>query len=275
MGLQWPAVSPPWTFSDRVVTQASTKPRLVFSLPLDPARLLRARHRIRDYLTEHVADAAAVDDVVLAIEEAMTNAVRHSGAAEDLDVTVSFHGDELVATVRDYGRGFDVDGFDMAALPDVEQPGGRGLYLISRLMDELHLHRDHGLELRAVKRTSLREDAHSAGRLEDMTPGALAHRDLSQRKMLDELPELYAALDWEFRYLYVNRMFCQVTGCESQEVLGRTLWEVFPEVRGNWRQRLRSRTTCRSSCCAARRERAGAGNREHAGVGARSGPACV
>jgi GAF domain-containing protein/anti-sigma regulatory factor (Ser/Thr protein kinase) len=202
----------------------------VFSLPLDPARLLRARQRIRDYLNENVADAAAVDDVVLAIEEAMTNAVRHSEAVEDLDVTVSFHGDELVATVRDHGCGFDVEGFDAAALPDVDQPGGRGLFLISRLMDELHLHRDHGLVLRAVKRTRLREETHSAGPIKDMTPGALAHRDLSQRKMLDELPELCAALDWEFRYLYVNRMFCEVTGRESHELLGRTLWEVFPEV---------------------------------------------
>ena len=53
----------------------SPPPRLSFSLPLDPARLLRARHRVRDFSYEHLTDAQAIDAVVLAIEEAMTNAV--------------------------------------------------------------------------------------------------------------------------------------------------------------------------------------------------------
>jgi anti-sigma regulatory factor (Ser/Thr protein kinase) len=206
--------------------------RLAFSLPLEPSRLLRARHRIRDYLYEHVARLEAVDDIVLAIEEAMTNAVRHSGATEDLDVAVWFDEADLVALVRDCGHAFDIEAFDRSAVPDLDKPGGRGLFLISRLMDHMELRRDGGLELRVVKRDVLDEARSSAERMRGMTPGAQAHRDLRQRKMLDELPELYAALDWEFRYLYVNQLFCRITGKTENELVGRTLWELFPEVLG-------------------------------------------
>ena len=124
----------------------NTLPRLTFSLPLDPARLLRARHRIRDYLYEFGAEPSDVDLVVLAIEEAMTNAVRHSGSTEELVVSVCFEGADLVAEVRDRGNGFDVSCFDPCAVPDIFATGGRGLFLIARCMDGLELRSNGGLD---------------------------------------------------------------------------------------------------------------------------------
>jgi hypothetical protein len=95
-----------------------TKPRLSFRLPLQPPRLLRARERIRDYLTEQRVDAHAIDDVVLAMEEAMTNAVRHSGAECDLEVELRLEGDDLIMRVRDHGKGFAVHTVDYACVPE-------------------------------------------------------------------------------------------------------------------------------------------------------------
>jgi hypothetical protein len=83
--------------------------RLSLSLPTDPARMLRARHRIRDYLDGHIVEGNEIDAVVLAIEEAMTNAVRHSGTREDLEVALHVERGDLVARVKDHGRGFDVE----------------------------------------------------------------------------------------------------------------------------------------------------------------------
>jgi PAS domain S-box-containing protein len=215
-----------------VALSENTLPHLTFSLPLDPARLLRARHRIRDYLYEFGAEPSDVDRVVLAIEEAMTNAVRHSGSTEELDVSVCFEGADLVAEVKDHGQGFDVSCFDPSAVPDLFATGGRGLFLIAHLMDDLELCCDGGLEVRAVKRDVLPISDHYTRHLASMAPGDQAHRDMRQQVMLDELPDLYAGLDWEFRYVYVNERFCFVTGLQPEELLGKTLWEMFPEIRG-------------------------------------------
>ena len=148
-------------------TREQARSRLAFSLPLDPARLLRARHRIRDYLHAHGLDPDVIDTVVLAIEEAMTNAVRHSGATDHLDVQIRFEGPDLIAEVRDRGAGFDVDRFDPSDEPDLLQPGGRGLFLIGKLMDDVELRCDGGLEVRAVKRSALPNESH---------PPAAGHR---------------------------------------------------------------------------------------------------
>ena len=139
------------------MTPQSTPGRLSFSLPLDAARLQRARQRLRDYLHEHLVDADAVDDIVLAVEEAVTNAVRHSGAADDVLIDVEFQGPDLCVSVGDRGVGFDVSAFDASGPPDLDSAGGRGLYLIAGVMDELALSSDgQGVTVRAVKRGVLR-----------------------------------------------------------------------------------------------------------------------
>jgi anti-sigma regulatory factor (Ser/Thr protein kinase) len=108
--------------------QISRPPRLACRLPLDPVRLLRARQRIRDYLRGFNIDASTVNDVVLALQEAMTNAVLHSDASDDRDVSLAIDGGDLTAT-RDRGRGFATATFDPDEIPGLDEPGGRGLYL--------------------------------------------------------------------------------------------------------------------------------------------------
>ena len=44
---------------------------------------------------------------VLATEEAMANAVQHSGSSLGLNVTLLFEGPDLVVEVRDHGKGSD------------------------------------------------------------------------------------------------------------------------------------------------------------------------
>jgi PAS domain S-box-containing protein len=196
-------------------------PRLRFCLAPDPAHLLRARERLRAYLSGYCAETRTVHDLVLAIEEACTNAIRHSGSQAEIEIALSFDDGHVIATVKDQGRGFDVAAFERDRVPDPTLDHGRGLFLISRLCDEVALTSDGGCEVRLVKR-----DAVAA-------PGAAAAFDPSgQPTFLEEIDELFAAVDWEFRYLYVNRRFCEMTGKARNELLGRTLWELFPEVVG-------------------------------------------
>ncbi len=215
-------------------TTDSSLPRLAFRLPLDPARLLRARQRIRDYLYERCLSGDDINTVVLAIEEAMTNAVRHSGASDDLEVDLHLEGRDLVAEVRDHGCGFDVDAFDAAEVPDLLEAGGRGLFLIAKLMDELQLRRDGGLEVRAVKRKALSE-APSSGegaRTTFRLPGDPSYLSTRQQVLLDDVEEMVSALDWEYRYVFVNKAAVAFAGRGAKAILGRSFWEFLPPLEG-------------------------------------------
>jgi len=84
------------------MTAEKTLPTLHFRLPVDPGRLQRARERIRDYLHSQAVAERSSREVATAIEEAMTNVVRHSGSP-NLEVVLRFEGADLIAEIRDQG----------------------------------------------------------------------------------------------------------------------------------------------------------------------------
>ena len=132
---------------------------LRLSLPPQPARLFAVRARIRTHLQLSPLDPDQIDDVVLAVEEACTNAIRHSGADEDIVISLSFEGANLSVSVTDRGQGFDLSRFDPEVIPDLMADGGRGLFLMAQLTDELDLRVHSGLEVRMRKRGSGDPDA--------------------------------------------------------------------------------------------------------------------
>ena len=211
--------------TDSFSRRTNVGPRLRFRLAPDPAHLARARERLREYLSGHCAEAATVHDLVLAIEEACTNAIRHSGSRAEIEISLSFDDGHVIATVKDAGHGFDVAAFTPDRVPDPSLDHGRGLFLISRLCDEVALSSDCGLEVRLVKR-----DAVAAP---DAAPSAIPAFDpTGQPTFLEDIDEAFAAFDWEFRYLYVNGPACEMSGKSREDLVGHTLWEVFPEIVG-------------------------------------------
>jgi PAS domain S-box-containing protein len=192
-----------------------------------------ARDRVRDFLLQHCAERPLIDDVVLCIEEACTNAIRHSQAADDIEISLEFADGDLVALVKDNRRGFDVDAFDPEALPDLSSEHGRGLYLISHLSDEMELRRDGGLEVRMVKRAVTRSEAPvlESGLGNVDIPPQLAHREARTRALLEEIDEGFFALDWEYRVVHANRVALRLCGEPLEHVRGLTPWELFPYVK--------------------------------------------
>ncbi len=51
------------------------------------------------------------------------------------------------------------------------------------------------------------------------------------RALLEEIEEGFIALDWEYRYVHANRAALHLTGKSLEDLLGRTPWAVFPELR--------------------------------------------
>jgi anti-sigma regulatory factor (Ser/Thr protein kinase) len=86
-------------------------------------------------------DRAVMADVLLALDEAVSNAIRHgSSGGEPVQVSVESTGDWVEMSVRDGGPTPR-----LPRLPDEPPPvletGGRGLWLILQLVDEVRLQR--------------------------------------------------------------------------------------------------------------------------------------
>jgi len=211
-----------------------TPPRLLFRLRPEASHLRRARERLRDYLGQYLDEDDLIHDVVLCIEEAATNAIRHSGADGDIEIALQFGDGRVMATVKDRGRGFDVTTFDPRLTPDPTSDHGRGLFIISSLMDTLALSLDGGLEVRMARKATLRAAPAllESGLAEPRPAPRPGDREARTRAMLEEVDEAFVALDWEYRYVHANRTALGMLGKSAEELLGHSLLEVFPQLRG-------------------------------------------
>lgn len=104
-----------------------------------PARL----HQARDW-AHRVAVAAGLDEarcyeVKLAMSEAVSNAIEHGSQGCDDSIAIeAFHdGDALVFEVRDTGTGTGLA--PPAGRTSVEDESGRGLELLTVIMDEVEM----------------------------------------------------------------------------------------------------------------------------------------
>jgi len=123
-----------------------------------PSRLENVAPFIQEALEAFKELALADRDVFslkLCLEEALTNAIRHGSKLDpalSVAVEIELGPDKIVMSVRDQG-----DGFDEARLADptrgarAGEPGGRGVFLIKKLMDEVEYF-DGGRGVRMAKR---------------------------------------------------------------------------------------------------------------------------
>jgi serine/threonine-protein kinase RsbW len=99
-------------------------------------------------------------DVLLALDEAVSNAIRHGSAAGDpVQVSVERDGDWVEMTVRDGGPTPRLPRLP-AEPPPALNTGGRGLWLILQLVDEVRLQRvGEGTKLILRRRIASRVDS--------------------------------------------------------------------------------------------------------------------
>lgn len=102
----------------------------------------------------------AIYAVEMAVDEACTNIIQHAYGGEgrgDIECTCRINHSGLTVTLRDYGRPFDPERVpepDIHTSLEERKEGGLGLYLIRKLMDEVHFEfvPDSGNVLTMVKR---------------------------------------------------------------------------------------------------------------------------
>ena len=105
-------------------------------------------------------DEEVVADVLLALDEAVSNAIRHGSRAGDpVLVSVTADGGWIEMSVRDGGPTPRLPRLP-AEPPPALQTGGRGLWLILQLVDEVRLQRiDGGTRLVMRRQVSSRVDS--------------------------------------------------------------------------------------------------------------------
>jgi serine phosphatase RsbU (regulator of sigma subunit)/anti-sigma regulatory factor (Ser/Thr protein kinase)/transposase-like protein len=129
------------------------------TFPAAEGQLEDIRSSIRNVLSESELSDKAINSVLLAIEEACTNVVRHAYlyGPGSIRIKIKLYADRVVFSIFDRGRKFD---FDHSEVPDLDRyvrtgrKGGLGLYLIRKMMDSVdYFSRDGENELRMEKKT--------------------------------------------------------------------------------------------------------------------------
>ena len=107
----------------------------LFAREFATADITAVRHDLRRHARDAGLDGDHLDDFVAAVNELVTNAVRHGGGRGSVRLTRA--GDSLVADVSDHGPGFAGRLPVAATPPAADRPGGRGILLARLLTDAL------------------------------------------------------------------------------------------------------------------------------------------
>jgi serine/threonine-protein kinase RsbW len=134
------------------VAQQTLSREFVFTGNLEA--LPPARDAIMDFVHEHCGDEQQEIDILVALQEALANAMKHgceNDAGKSVHCTVDVTPTAFEFVIQDPGSGFDT-----ASMSDVSEDGtnltqhGRGIMMIRSLMDEIS-YRNRGSQLRMKK----------------------------------------------------------------------------------------------------------------------------
>ena len=139
--------------------------RSVLTIGSELSDVARARDWISDLAEEAGLSPQDSYELQLVVSEACTNSITHAYRMEKghvVQLSAEIDRARIRLVIRDFGRKLDLEEYRE---PDLEHraEGGYGIYLLRRLMDEVHfdVSRGEGTELTLVKRRSGQERNYS------------------------------------------------------------------------------------------------------------------
>jgi anti-sigma regulatory factor (Ser/Thr protein kinase) len=142
-------------------SNTSSSPSVPDGKPLEmridshPANLRPARLAVEKFARGHGMSDKSCDEIGLALNEAMTNVIRHQYGGDisrPMVITATWHADTLRVSIRDFGKPFNPATLP-ASPPDPTCPGGLGLLCMRRCTDEVRFEQlSDGMLLTLVKR---------------------------------------------------------------------------------------------------------------------------
>ena len=139
------------------MSELQSKQLLQLRFPARAAELKKIRDAMRKAVEGCGCSAKSTADIVLAIDEACQNIIRHAYRGDSdnvIEIEVEHRGDGLVFTLADQAPAIDPNVVKPRDLDDI-RPGGLGTHFISRVMDEVEFLRPasgRGNLLRMVRR---------------------------------------------------------------------------------------------------------------------------
>ncbi len=116
-------------------------------LQATPAEVMRAVEAVREFAGQRGASEKELFGLALALEECATNIVNHAlqrDARQQFRVTLGQSGNRILIELRDRGPAFDPSQVVEKPRPDDAPPGGWGLTLVRRYVDEIEYAREGG-----------------------------------------------------------------------------------------------------------------------------------
>lgn len=143
---------------------------LSLALPRDELTVPVARHIASGAMERLGVDKDCVVDIEVALSEACTNVIQHSGPGDDYEITVSL--DERTCVIRVVDRGHGFDSASLADVSDVSAERGRGVELMRALVDSVRFDSkpEEGTIVHLEKELVL-EESSVIRRLEDRSRG--------------------------------------------------------------------------------------------------------
>ena len=106
---------------------------LSLALPRDELTIPVARHIVRNALNEVGVRDECAGDIEVALSEACTNVIQHSGPGDEYRVSLELDPSYCTIRVVDTGHGFDWQSLDDQS--DLSAERGRGVELMRALVD--------------------------------------------------------------------------------------------------------------------------------------------
>lgn len=107
------------------------------------ANLITIRKFINNKAKTYGFSSNKIEDIVLAVDEACTNIIEHSYHSKpnfDIEITISFSGDNFIIKIIDYGETFEpssIKELNLELYRKQRRVGGLGVYLMKTLMDDV------------------------------------------------------------------------------------------------------------------------------------------
>jgi serine/threonine-protein kinase RsbW len=115
---------------------------VLFSRRFDREAIAHARHGLAGCAAEAGLTGLRLEAFVLAVNEIMTNAVRHGGGSGRVRLSRTAAG--LACEISDAGPGAPPARFNGQQLPPTSATGGRGLWLARHLCDSMGVQTGRG-----------------------------------------------------------------------------------------------------------------------------------
>jgi serine/threonine-protein kinase RsbW len=107
--------------------------------------------KIIESFIDNAREKYAINDdiygnIMISVTECVTNAILHGNkldSSKKVDLELHLNEDQIEFTINDEGKGFDYAHLDDPTAPDnLEKAGGRGIYIIKHLCDDVKFEED-------------------------------------------------------------------------------------------------------------------------------------